>query len=232
MCSLLVAVSDHLHNHRPHCCAPNVSSTAEILHLTVYAALTPTPSIYVGYPKIARDNINDSSLEVTSMQILNPAPDSIELAFTQRLYTNSSYHPTLYPFNASFYLLDNRDNPPFASIQTPELQAANGTTSNVELQRVNITHLEEFTRYVLLSLASEEFTIALRGNGDLKQGGLPRTSVSYDQNITMKGTPLLANHDSGILTVSSDRLQPPLRLFSPLFPRPQRDRSRRHKCPW
>ncbi|KAJ9656055.1 hypothetical protein H2198_005215 [Neophaeococcomyces mojaviensis] len=119
------------------------------------------------------------------MSIENPGPESVTFSFDQTLYTSSKYHPTLYPFNASFYLLDSQM--PFASIQTPQIQATNGTKSTVPPQQVNITHMDEFTKYVLLALASEEFTVALRGEGDLKQGSLPKTSVDYDKNITMKG---------------------------------------------
>lgn len=57
------------------------------------------------------------------------------------------------------------------------------------------SRLDEFTRYVLLSLASEEFTIALRGQGDLKQGILPKTNVDYNTNITMKGFNRLAGFE-------------------------------------
>lgn len=136
---------------------------------------------------MARDQIKDSRIEVKSMDIENPTPNSVDLAFTQVLRSNSSYHPTLYPFNASFYLVDRQNNPPFASIRTPQIQASNGAQSEVPLQRVNITHPDEFTRYVLVALESETFTIALRGTGDLKLGGLPKTSVDYNSNITMKG---------------------------------------------
>ena len=139
---------------------------------------------------MAKSQVAESRLEVKSMDIESPTPKSIELAFTQVLHSNSSYHPTLYPFNASFYLVDKRDNPPFASIRTPEFEARNGAESQVPLQRVNITHPDEFTRYVLTALDRENFTIALRGTGDLKLGSLPKTSVDYDQNITMKGEKL------------------------------------------
>ena len=123
------------------------------------------------------------------MAIQNPTPDSVELGFTQMFYSDSKYDPTLYPFNASFYMLDNDDNPPFASIRTPKItKVSNGTETEVPLQRVNITHMDEFTRYVLLAFSSEEFTVALRGNGDLSTGAMPRTGVKYDQNITLKGT--------------------------------------------
>jgi len=127
------------------------------------------------------------------MSIQNPTPDSVELGFSQVFYSDSKYHPTLYPFNASFYMLDNENNPPFASIRTPKVEAANGTESEVPLQLVNITHPEEFTRYVLLALGSEEFAVALRGDGDLSTGALPRTGVSYDKNISMKGMSSLSN---------------------------------------
>lgn len=136
---------------------------------------------------MARDGINDSRLQVTAMSIQNPRPDNVDLAFTQVLLSNSSFHPTLYPFNASFYLTDKDSNLPYASIRTPEIKSSNGTIANVATQQVNITHPKEFTRYVLTSLASEEFTIALRGTGDLKQGSLPKVSVDYDQTIVLKG---------------------------------------------
>ncbi|KAK5948738.1 hypothetical protein OHC33_010161 [Knufia fluminis] len=152
------------------------------------------PIIYVAYPKVARRAADRSTLQVTSMTIQNPTPDSVELGFTQMVNNPTKYEPTLYPFNASFYMLDNADNPPFASIRTPKItKAANGTESEVPLQRVNITHMDEFTRYVLLALGSEEFTVALRGHGGLSTSSLPKTNVNYDKNITLKGFDGLKN---------------------------------------
>lgn len=139
---------------------------------------------------MARKAVSESSLNVVSMTIENPEPNSVQLSFTQTFETDSKYYPTLYPFNGSFYLIDKPDNPAFASIRTPKVVAQNGTESQVPAQTVNITFPDEFTRYVLLAFESENFTIALRGNGDLKQGSLPKTTVSYDQNITMKGRPM------------------------------------------
>lgn len=181
----MVAILSTLRRNRPRSRAANVSN---ILQRHGRTPMTFPFSIYVAYPKIARRSVDDSSLQVTSMAIQNPSPDSVELGFTQVFYSGSKYHPTLYPFNASFYMLDNGNNPPFASIRTPQInKASNGTESEVPLQRVNITHMDEFTRYVLLALGSEEFTIALRGHGDLSTGALPKAGVNYDKNITMKG---------------------------------------------
>jgi len=111
------------------------------------------------------------------------------MGFTQIFYSNTSTsQPTLYPFNASFYMLDNDNNPPFASIQSPEIvKISNDTETDVPPQLVNITHMDEFTRYLRLALASESYTIALRGNGGMSTGGMPKTGIDYDKNITMNG---------------------------------------------
>lgn len=121
------------------------------------------------------------------MAILDPSPDSIELTVVEKLYTDSSYHPTLYPFTASLYLPGSQPDQPFASIQIPKVKARNNATVTVGPQRVNITNMEQFTKYVLTTAASSEFTYSLRGKGDLKEGGLPRIQVDYDKNITMRG---------------------------------------------
>lgn len=123
------------------------------------------------------------------MSILDPTPYGVELTVVERLWTNSSHHPTLYPFNASLYLLDPPgNNVSFATIQTPKVKAHNNASVVVGPTRINITHMKEFTKFVLLVARSEEFTYALRGHGDLKEGGLPKVNVDYDKNITMKGT--------------------------------------------
>jgi len=184
-------------------------------------SLTFAFSIYVGYPKIARKSIRDSSLQVTSMTIEDPTPDSVKLGFTQVFITKSKRHSTLLPFNASFYMLDHEDNPPFASIQTPRInKASNGTESEVPLQHVNITHMDEFTRYVLLTLGSKEFTIALRGHGGLTTGSLPKTSVTYDKNITLKGTSSFGlSHHITAPTNPCTRLRSPPGLLRSLLQR-------------
>lgn len=131
------------------------------------------------------------------MSILDPTPESIELTVVERLWTNSSHHPTLYPFNASLYLLEPPSNLSFASIQTSQVKAHNNASVVVGPKRINITHQEQFTNFVLLVASSEEFTYTLRGHGNLKQGGLPKVHVDYDKNITMKGMSIaIQSHNS------------------------------------
>jgi len=142
------------------------------------------PIIYVGYPKMAQSSVNESKLHVTAESILNPAPNAFDLNLTSELETHAKYHPQLDAFEASLYLKDS--DIPFATFNTPAIKADNGTVSQV-LQRVEIQNLTEFTRYTMVALASEEYTIYLRGNGGLKQGSLPKTDVDYNQEVQMIG---------------------------------------------
>jgi hypothetical protein len=133
---------------------------------------------------MAQSSVNDSKLHVTSESILNPAPDAFDLDLTSELETSSKYHPQLSAFEASLYLQDS--DVPFASFNTPAMKANNGTVSHVQ-QRVEIQNQTEFTRYAMLTLASESYTVFLRGNGGLQQGDLPKTNVDYNQEIELKG---------------------------------------------
>lgn len=133
---------------------------------------------------MAQSNVNDSTLHVTSESILNPAPDAFDLDLTSELETSSKYHPQLDAFEASLYLQDS--DIPFATFNTPAMKANNGTVSHVK-QRVEIQNQTEFTRYAMLTLGSESYTVYLRGNGGLKLGGLPQTSVDYNQEIELTG---------------------------------------------
>lgn len=140
---------------------------------------------------MAQSSVNKSKLHVTAESILSPAPDAFDLDLTSELETHSKFHPQLDAFEASLYLKES--NVPFASFTTPAMKGNNGTVSHVQ-QRVQIQNQTEFTRYAMLTLASETYTVYLRGNGGLQQGSLPKTNVDYNQEIELKGEPPTATH--------------------------------------
>jgi hypothetical protein len=141
-------------------------------------------SVYVGYPHIAQDGISDAKLVVQSQKALSPTPDSIELEIDNVFITGSKYHPELSAFNASLHL-EGRDEA-FVSFEVPAIKAQNGTVAHIR-QRVNLTNMDEFTRYTMQALSSEEYTVVLKGKGGLKLGGLPKTDVKYNKPVTLKG---------------------------------------------
>jgi len=141
-------------------------------------------SVYVGYPRLAQREVNKSVLNITSMSLSDPAPDSFTLELESVLSTTSKYHPELAAFNGSLHLNDS--DTAFAYLDIPKVKAENGTESHVN-QRVQIADMAEFTRYTMTVLGTEQFAIYLKGRGGLQQGGLPKTTVNYNKEITMKG---------------------------------------------
>lgn len=133
---------------------------------------------------MAQSQVNDSTLAVVSESILNPAPDSFDLDLVSQLVTSSSHHPELEAFEASLYL-DGSDVP-FISFDTPAIKANNGTESHVQ-QRVQIQNMDEFTKYTMVTLGSDQYKVYLRGKGGLKLGSLPKTTVDYNQEIDVQG---------------------------------------------
>lgn len=99
--------------------------------------------------------------------------------------SNSSLHAQLDAFDADLCLEDS--DTPFAQLSVPAIKAANGTETHID-QRVHINNTEQFNEYAKTSLLSEEYTIYLKGKGGLKYGGLQKTTVKYNEKITMKGT--------------------------------------------
>jgi Protein of unknown function (DUF3712) len=115
---------------------------------------------------------------------LNPAPNALDLELDSLFISKSKYHPNLDAFNATLSL-KGRDEP-FVSFEIPAIKARNGTEAQVK-QRVQITNMDEFTRYTETVLGSKEYTVELKGKGKLKLGSLPKTTVDYDQEVTQKG---------------------------------------------
>lgn len=118
------------------------------------------------------------------MSLSDPAPDSFTLELDSVLSTKSKYHPTLAAFNGSLHLKDS--DPAFAYLNIPEVKAQNGTESHID-QRVQIADMTEYTKYVMTVLGTTQYSIFLKGRGRIQQGDLPKTSVNYNNEISMKG---------------------------------------------
>ena len=134
---------------------------------------------------MAQSDVNKSIINITEMSILKPAPDSFDLDMTSVLTSKSKYHPQLDAFTGSLYLEDS--DVALAQIEVPPVKANNGSESHIT-QRVQIANMDQYTQYTKTVLHSEEYTISLKGRGGLEQGSLPKTTVDYNQRITMKGT--------------------------------------------
>ncbi|KAI9825791.1 MAG: hypothetical protein M1826_006893 [Phylliscum demangeonii] len=145
------------------------------------------PLVYVGFPNIAQHDVDDSSLEITSMLLTAPAANSLHIRLDERLHNPSMYHPRLDAFNASLFLEDTEPNiKPYAYITVPAVHATPLATFTID-QALAVADMDQFTRYTVLVMNSEEYRLAIRGRTGLHQTGLRKTNVNYNEVVTMKG---------------------------------------------
>lgn len=157
------------------------------LHLIIFIAvflIILLPVIYVGYPRIAQSDVNDSTLNITSMTIANPTPTSFHLIQNQVLGSHSAFHPKIYSFLASVSLLGAANA--FTSVQVPEVQAKDGAAVDVD-QVVDLSNAGAFGDFATAVMLNEEIKLNIYGTPVLQQGSLPKTTVTYNKTVTMKG---------------------------------------------
>lgn len=99
--------------------------------------------------------------------------------------SDSKNHADLYAFNASLYLPDS--DTAFVSFETPALKSSSATKVHID-QRVPLENPEEFVKYCLATFGSKTYSYSLQGKGGLKLGGLPKTTVKYNQVVHLAGT--------------------------------------------
>jgi len=156
-------------------------------HLIVFSLILMTimlPFVYVAYPNMAQQDVNRSTLEITSMKIREPTPDSFHVEITQVLGSKSPFHPYLDAFNASVHMAGS--SVPFATLLTPRAKAVDGAKGTIS-QTVMLPNVEAFTNFSTAILLNEKVNLTLWGKTGLKLGGLPKTIVTYNKTVTMKG---------------------------------------------
>ena len=139
--------------------------------------------MYVGYPNIAQDDINESTLEITAMAITEPATDAFTLKQTQVIGTDSIFHPTIFAFEAAVSLLGSKA---FAKVRVPEIKANDGTKMDID-QRLDLSNVDAFAEFSKAVMLEKEVKLNVYGVPDLKQGALPTIDVTYNKTVTMKG---------------------------------------------
>ena len=149
-----------------------------------------TGSIYVGIPNIAQHDVNDSTLEVTAMDVTSPTPDGVHLKLTNLVKSDSSFHPTIEGFQGGLSL-DGKT--PFLYIGIPEIKSEAETNVNVE-QDVKFANKDAFNEYNKVVMQSESLDVHLDGKTKIHQSGLDPISVDYNKIITMKGNSRLARY--------------------------------------
>ena len=141
----------------------------------------------MGVPRKAQKDVNNSWLQIRSIMLTDPTPSSAHLHQEQVLLSDSSFPPYLDTFNASLFLEETLPNiKPFGYVMVPAVHSTGASPSTMD-QIMQIINLDQFTKYTTLVLNSEEYRLAVRGRVGLKQRGLRKITVDYNEVVTLKG---------------------------------------------
>jgi hypothetical protein len=99
------------------------------------------PLIFVGLPKKAQHEINESTLNVTGLEVTNPTPEGVQLKVDTVIKSGSSYHPTIDAFVAALSL---EGEEPFLHIDIPETKSEGDTHITIE-QAIKFASTDAFT---------------------------------------------------------------------------------------
>ncbi|KAJ5754017.1 uncharacterized protein N7511_008170 [Penicillium nucicola] len=157
---------------------------AHLIFFVICVLVISLPVVYVAYPKIAQDAVNDSTLNITEMVISNPTPDSFQLNQTQVLGSKSPYHPHIYEFDAAVSLAGAAA--PFTTVRVPGVKSVDGVQIHVD-QMVDLSDTAAFGDYATAVMLNEQVELNIYGTPGLKQGALPKTTVTYNKTVVMKG---------------------------------------------
>lgn len=181
---MVVGARYYLHCGGPRRHPPRVSDPLHNSQQRPASKAHKTSRVYVGYPNIAQDDINSSTLEITNMIISDPTPSSITLNQTQKIRTDSAFHPKIYSFSAAVSLLGAAV--PFTTVQVPAVKAQDGAEVAIS-QVVDLKNASAFGDFAKAVMLNEEVDLSISGRPYLKEGGLPKIQVDYDKTVSLKG---------------------------------------------
>ncbi|QIW98347.1 hypothetical protein AMS68_003865 [Peltaster fructicola] len=144
------------------------------------------PIIYVVYPNTAQSQVDSSTIIPTHQSITKVTPTSFYYNQSALLEISTSYNPPpqLFTWNGSYYVEGSTE--PFLSIVIPQIAAQNGSEIQTA-QEIQITNMPEFIKNNDLIFNSDNFSIYLRGNGQLKESILSTININYDKKISLRG---------------------------------------------
>jgi hypothetical protein len=133
---------------------------------------------------MAQESIDESTLEILSMELTEPRPDGAHLKVSQKIGSDSAFNPWMDAFTADLTLEGSEEV--FAQLNVPRFQADDGLVIEFE-QDLNLANVGAFTEFSKAIMHNESIQFNVYGETKLKQGALQKVDVTYDKTVTMKG---------------------------------------------
>lgn len=154
-----------------------------------WSVLLISLSVYVGFPRIAQDGVDASSITIESLKFLNSKANSFIFSQDGILHNPKIFTPTLEPFNVSVYLVTGgvAAAVPMIQIPMPSIHAVDNSQVNIDNVNVTILSMDAVNNYTLAVLTQKNVTTRLVGSTKLHIGALPVNTIQYNHDITYGG---------------------------------------------
>jgi len=179
--------------------------------------------VYVGMPKIAQSNVDDSSLEFTTFKFLAPSMKTVTLTQEGILHNPAKFTPTLDSFLADSYLVTNGTfgSAPLIRVQMPKIHATHPTSiAGTVDQQVPIVDIDQLTAFATAVIAQEYVETALVGKTDLHLGALPTVKINYNSTSKYKGLNGLAGFNVTDVRINAGKTDGPNLVGNAFIPNP------------
>jgi hypothetical protein len=141
-------------------------------------------------PHIAQHGVDESYLEITDLEFLNPTPGTVVLTQKAILHSPSIFTPTLDPFNATLWLVTNGTfaTAPLNLLSMPMIHALHPeSNASVVNQEVTLLNQDQIAEYATQVLSLKNVSTALTGKTKLHEGSLPTVDINYNTTATYAG---------------------------------------------
>jgi hypothetical protein len=141
-------------------------------------------------PVIARNGVNKSYLELTDLQFLDPTPNTVVMTQKVILHSPSIFTPTLDPFNATVWLVNNGTfaAAPLNILAMPRIHALHPeSNASVINQEITLLSQDQIADYTTQVLSNKNVSTALTGKTKLHEGHLPVVNINYNTTTTYAG---------------------------------------------
>lgn len=144
-----------------------------------------TYSIFGIIPPVAQKTLDNTRLEVASIDILQPSPDNFLFSVTSYITGSSSiaHKATIDPMVVDFNL---RDQDPFMSLPLPGVHGSDSILIESVNHTTAIEDGEVFGEFARTLMESEEFEMGVHGDTKIHLGGV-KAKVKYREWVTLKG---------------------------------------------
>lgn len=174
-------------------------------------------------PKIAQQNVDDSSLEFTTFKFLDPTMETVSLTQQGILHNPAIFTPTLDSFLADSFLVTNGTfgAAPIIKVQMPKIHGLHPkSNAGVVDQQVQIVDIDQLTAFATAVISQEYLETALVGRTNLHLGALPTVKINYNSTSRYKGLNGLAGFNVTDVRINVTKTDGPNLVGNAFIPNP------------